>query len=114
MELGNGRNDLEFAMNKEEFLKVLHKRDNIQKNRVGRLKWRCKMNPNHIWQTSFASIWDGSGCPLCGQRVALVGTYIHPILEFYSLLLLSNSGITVNCEHCIKSDDFLIDLKQMC
>ncbi|MFO7795021.1 MAG: hypothetical protein ACQERB_03805 [Promethearchaeati archaeon] len=106
VELGNGRNDLEFAMTKEEFQKAMHERGNIQKSRVGRLKWRCKVNPNHIWETSFASIRDGSGCPLCGQRVVLVGTYIHPILEYYSLLLLSNSGITVNYEHCIKSDDF--------
>jgi len=105
VKLGIERDDLEFAMTEEEFQRTMSQRGDTQKNKTKKLKWRCKTNPNHIWENSYASIRDGSSCLSCGQRIALVGTYIHPILEYYSLLLLRNSGISVNYEHFIKSDD---------
>ncbi len=110
--LGESRDDLEFALTQAEFNKVMNERGDIRKARTKELKWRCKMNPNHgIWENSFESIRSGSVCPLCGQRLPLIGTYVHPLLEYYSLKILKSQGIRVKHEELtIENEDFHPDL----
>ena len=48
--------------------------------------WRCKLNSEHEWQTTVASVVGGSGCPHCaGQKVTKNESFgaIHPELLKY-------------------------------
>jgi len=37
------------------------------------VKWKCKINPEHIWEVSVANRMSGSGCPVCLGRKIIAG-----------------------------------------
>ena len=63
--------------------------------------WTCLNNISHEnWIASYNSIKQGSGCFFCGDRIKIIGQFIHPILEYYSLkFLVGLYNYTVSCEN---------------
>lgn len=95
LRLVNERDDLEVGMSREQFETKLE--ENFQLN--GRLTpekrktpskveliWRCSMK-GHYFPANYSSVkYGGSGCGKCHERVSIIGTYAHPIIEYYSLI----------------------------
>ncbi len=90
--VGQERNDLEFAMTSDEFMSAMDIRGSTPPSQV-KLRWRCSIKPDHIWDAKYSDIKFGKGCPYCFERNKVVGTYAHTIFEYFSLkyLKLKNS-----------------------
>ncbi|KKM94516.1 hypothetical protein LCGC14_1197510 [marine sediment metagenome] len=100
-ELGAKRNDLECAWNREKFNMIFarNNRYSVEGRKTPSqldLGWNCLVSSSHgVWLASYNSISKGSGCPLCGERLKIIGISIHPMIEYFSLKLLID---IYNCE----------------
>lgn len=82
--LGKIRNDLDCAMNEKRFQNKISN-TSIPPSKIP-LTWKCTINLNHgTWSAPYSRIKRGHGCPLCQERVRVIGILVHPIIEYYSM-----------------------------
>ena len=109
--LGQKREDMDFGMIQSEFRTAMDNRRSTVPSKV-RLTWICTIKINHSWHASYNNIKnERSGCPFCGERAKLIGTYSHPPLKYFTLEYLRLKNCQGKHEASVVQDEkFRIDL----
>ncbi|NGX49945.1 MAG: hypothetical protein K940chlam5_01554 [Candidatus Anoxychlamydiales bacterium] len=108
--LSDKRDDVEFDMTKNEFDEAMKNRGKTIPSGV-KLKWICEKNSHHFL-SNYKNIKQNHGCPYCSKRAKAIGLLIHPILEYYCLLLFNLRNCHIEYEYFVSSTrKFQTDLK---
>jgi len=99
--LANKRNYI-FKLTKRQFISLIENREkNISPAKLI-FEWFCpEHNVNFL--RSYRKMRFSIGCPICFKKHLLIGIYIHPIIEYYSLKLLRSKFCQCSHEEYITS-----------
>lgn len=108
--LSDKRDDVEFDMTKDEFDEAMKNRGKTIPSEV-KLKWICERKIHHF-PSNYKNLKQGHSCPYCSGRAKAIGLLIHPILEYYCLLLFNLRNCRIEYEYFVSpTRKFHIDLR---
>ncbi len=92
-----------FDMSEDEFNKAMDNRGTNRPSEV-KLYWICRRaEKNHHFPSHYKNINQDHGCPFCADRAQAIGRLIHPILEYYSIVLFRLRNCTAKHEFIVSS-----------
>ena len=99
-----------FKLTKRQFISLIENREKKISPAKVILEWFCPEH-NENFLRSYRKMRFSIGCPICFKKHSLIGIYIHPIIEYYSLKLLRSKYCQCSHEEYIKhGKNYHIDL----